>query len=414
MSDAGGEPELIGGDVTVDRPYVLPDGSAVLYGAPDGAMLLEFEADAPSLVIPWGSDVKYIDTGHLTYIDAREGGLYVVPFDLQARTVTGTPIPILNEISNTGTYSISRTGTLLYATNPLSAGSARHLLLMDLRGGLDTIPLAPRTFNWPSFSPDGRWLSFNTGAGRTAERVVYTYDLVSGSMVQITQEPSAHDPVWSPDGTHLVFSSEQSGTLAEDLFIVPVDGSASPEHVIQLAGDDHAMAWPTNDSIVVASDGMTDLFVVDLTGAEPQARPFLSAEWQENELSISPDGTSAVYSSDETGRWEAYVRRFPNASDPHRISTDGGRDPAWAPDGRAAYYWSVSLDTLFRVPMRNNVPEGAPTLVDVVPRRLGGWDIDRISGRAVVMQVVEDEGDTSPQLIVVVNFFEELKAKVGN
>ena len=307
---------------------------------------------------------------------------------MATEAVTGVPVPVLDDVTNIGTYSISQTGTLMYATNPLSAGSARHLLLMDLQGGIDTIPLSPRTFNWPRFSPDGRWLSYNTGAGRTAERAVFTYDLGSGSTVQVTREGGAHDPVWSPDATRLMFSSERDGTLAEDLFIVPVDGSAPATHLLQLAGDDHAMAWPSEDSIVLASNGMQDLMVVDLTDSEPRAAPYLNAEWSENALSISPDGEFAAYVSDETGGPEVYVRRFPEARDARRVSVNGGTDPAWAPDGQTLYYWSVSLDTLLHVPMRANMRPGSPAVVSVIPRRIAGWDVDRVSGRTVVMRVV--------------------------
>jgi Tol biopolymer transport system component len=195
ISENGGEPEMLGGGLNGRYPSLLPDGSGVLYHTTEGVMLFEFGSDS-------------------------------------GRTVTGSPISVVDDVSiiiENAFYSISQTGTLIYSTNPLAAGQVSQLLLLDLRdGGIDTIPLTPRTFNWPRFSPDGRSLSFNTGAGRIEQRTVYTYDLASGTTNQITSGGGPHAAAWSPDGSRLVFSSERDGTVAEDLFITSVDGS-SPE-----------------------------------------------------------------------------------------------------------------------------------------------------------------------------------------
>jgi Tol biopolymer transport system component len=417
VADSGGEPEVIVEGVYGVRPKLLPDGTGVLFSVPAGIMLFEFGADSARLIVPGGTDATYVETGHLVYGLPDEGGLLAVPFDLRSHEVTGPSVPVGDDVTVNGTnafYSISRTGTLVYPTNPLAGGGARQLLLLDLRGGIDTIPLAPRSFNWPRFSPDGRLLAFNTGSGRTEQRALYTYDLESGTTTQITFEGGAHAAAWSTDGTRLVFSSEREGTVAEDLFITPADGRSPPTRIFGLPSDEHAMAWPTDDQIVftAAPEGNQDLLIVDPTTSGRQATPYLNAEWNESELSISPDGELAVYESDESGRAEIYGRRFPEPRDQRRISAAGGRSPRWAPDGETVYYWSLTGDTLFAAPLEMRRP--AAEIVAVVPRRTAGWDIDRVSGRAVVTQAVEETADTSPEIVVVVNWFEELKAKVGN
>ena len=190
ISDNGGEPELLGGGLNGRYPSLLPDGSGVLYHTSEGIMLFEFGSDSGQSVVPQGTNPMYLETGHVAYGHVEGGGLFVVPFDLRTRTVTGSPISVVDDVSipqEKAFYSISQSGTLLYSTNPLAAGQARQLLLLDLSDrGIDTIPLTPRTFNWPRFSPDGRFLSFNTGAGRIEQRTVYTYDIASGTTNQIT------------------------------------------------------------------------------------------------------------------------------------------------------------------------------------------------------------------------------------
>jgi hypothetical protein len=78
------------------------------------------------------------------------------------------------------------------------------------------------------------------------------------------------------------------------------------------------------------------------------------------------------------------------------------------------YYWALSQDTIFAVPIQPDAPSSrSPQVVAVIPRVIGQWDVDRVSGRAVVMQATDADAQTSTELAVVVNWFEELKAKVG-
>jgi hypothetical protein len=79
------------------------------------------------------------------------------------------------------------------------------------------------------------------------------------------------------------------------------------------------------------------------------------------------------------------------------------------------YYWALSQDTIFAVPIQPDAPSSrSPRVVAVIPRMSGQWDVDRISDQAVVMQATEEDAQTSTELVVVVNWFEELKAKVGS
>jgi hypothetical protein len=160
---------------------------------------------------------------------------------------------------------------------------------------------------------------------------------------------------------------------------------------------------------------MTDLMLVDPSEPERPATPYLNAEWLETGLSVSPAGDRAAYHSDETGRAEVYVRSFPQPGGARRISANGGTAPHWSPDGRTVYYWALSQDTIFAVPIQPDAPSSrSPRVVAVIPRMSGQWDVDRISDQAVVMQATEEDAQTSTELVVVVNWFEELKAKVGS
>jgi len=174
------------------------------------------------------------------------------------------------------------------------------------------------------------------------------------------------------------------------------------------------MAWPSEDIIVINAAGAQDLLIVDPNSPE-RVTPYLAAEWSERELAVSPDGTLAAYESHEAGQPQIYVRSFPDARQVRLVSAAGGISPRWAPDGQTVYYWSLSRDTLFAVGMDPRQSVGSsPQVVAVLPRLLPGWDVNRVSGRAVVSQAVEANAVITAEIVVVVNWFEELKARMGN
>jgi len=79
------------------------------------------------------------------------------------------------------------------------------------------------------------------------------------------------------------------------------------------------------------------------------------------------------------------------------------------------YCWSLSQDTLFAVGVEPSQSAGSsPRVVAILPRLLPGWDVNRVSGQAVVEQAVGANALVTPGIVVVVNWFEELKERMGN
>jgi serine/threonine-protein kinase len=142
---------------------------------------------------------------------------------------------------------------------------------------------------------------------------------------------------------------------------------------------------------------------------------------------ISPNGQWIAYVSKETGRPEVYVQRFPELGFRQQISTDGGTDPTWSPDGRALFYLTRTLgggpDEMAVVTIDPGPPlsVGAPeVLFDHAPyqRRLAQgrqYDVDP-DGQRFLMMLDAAAGDGGAvlrrQINVVLNWFEELNARV--
>ena len=156
------------------------------------------------------------------------------------------------------------------------------------------------------------------------------------------------------------------------------------------------------------------------------ASPYLEAEADLDDIMVSPDGTLAAYVSDESGTDEVYVRSFPEARQPEIASQRGGVFPSWSPDGNTIYYWTLGSDDQVNSLIAARIERGPPfvivsrdTVLAGVYRR-SNWDLHPDGDRLVITQDVgvRDAGadaDVVPeeQVLVVTNWFEELRERMG-
>lgn len=204
---------------------------------------------------------------------------------------------------------------------------------------------------------------------------------------------------------------------------VPADGSAAPTRLLTRANYQRPTAWSAEDEIVFQdlSTGNGDLRMVPADGGE--VRTYLEADYREQNLAISPDGTLAAYESAETEDYEIYVRGYPEPVGKYRISVGGGRYAAWSPDGDELYFWrpSPGADSLFAVPVQRDpdfVP-GEPEFLFAADVSSWSWDVHP-DGRFLVAQNVgaaepDSDGEVEePRYLVVLNWFEELRERLGD
>jgi serine/threonine-protein kinase len=157
---------------------------------------------------------------------------------------------------------------------------------------------------------------------------------------------------------------------------------------------------------------------------EHRSQPLLAATpFDELNAEVSPNGQWLAYQSNESGRNEIYVRPFPNVdADRQQVSTNGGTQPLWARNGQELFY--ESRGTLMRVPVKSGstfargTPEKlfeAPYLVRTPGAPLGRmYDVSLDSQRFLMIKQPSesDERPPSPRIILVQNWFEELKRLV--
>jgi len=445
VSDAGGEPELLlelGDNAYGLTPQMLPGGEAFVFGqftAGAGRVSLRasrFSSGETVELSANGFDASYLPTGHLIF--AVENTLMAAPFDPYRLTLLAEPLPIVEDVSavvlgaelgnfsGISQYAVSATGTLVH----LTAGELTVYRTNVVSVGPDGTTLPQGEPRWQSdlrLSPDGERVALHV---RDDEDDIWVYDLDRGAMTRLTFEPGEDEtPVWSPDGRFIAYRSTRSrlaqGAAGGGSVVARTasDGSGTEEVLWESEHHVHVVDWtPDGRSLLleVRAEADGDVMLLELDNGEPEPRPLLDSRFQERSARISPDGRWIAYTSDESGRDEIYLQRFPELGNKRSVSTDGGAQPVWSHDGETLYYRGsrsiMSVTISHREPYQVGAPEAlfpddfvkgqgsAHTTYDVAP-----------DGRFFLLQALSASGDASPdsvQFHVALDWFEELEERV--
>jgi len=434
VSAASGTPEpliLTGEAEQVNDPQILPGGDLVLFGVGpfadwDAAQIVveSLSTGDREVLIVGGNGARYLSTGHIVY--ARDDTLFGVAFDLDALDVSGAAVPLIEGVmrpnfTGSANYAVSNDGTLVYVRGN-AGGNEVELVWVDRQGNEEPIPAEPDNYSTLRLSPDGRYLATSIVDGDSSD--IWIYDLEANFLRRFTVD-SAQDarPVWTPDGQRILFSSGRGGERG--LYSKPADGLGEAELLwpgrnVQrpesFSPDGRHLVYREEDP----SDVNSNLRLLSMDG-EISSVPLLVTEFDEDASAISPDGNWIAYASNETGRKETYVSPFPNIeSGKLPISSGGGVEPAWAPDGSELYYL-VEDGPMIRL-MAVEV-ETTPTFSSGAPRQLfrGAY---HFFGPGLPAYAVAPDGERflmkkeaglsretvePPQFVIVENWFEELR-----
>ena len=143
--------------------------------------------------------------------------------------------------------------------------------------------------------------------------------------------------IWSPDGTTITFGSTRAGSW--DIYGVRADGSGTAEPQVVVPHDVRPVSWSPDGStlvyVAVRLETGVDIWTQE---RDSEPAPFLATSANEGGASVSPDGRSLVYVSDQSGRREVYLQPFPAGGERVQVSTHGGNEPRWSRDGSELYF----------------------------------------------------------------------------
>jgi serine/threonine protein kinase/Tol biopolymer transport system component len=429
MPDSGGVPQPLTriekGEVAHRWPEFLPGGKELLFVAStsafnwSNAQLAVRSAGTGERrnLLQTGMQPGYAPSGHLVY--AQGGNLMAVPFDPQRLTVTGAAVPVVNGVRQSTSnghaqYSFSGTGSLVYI--PGDVQSSQSKLVWVSRNGAEQLLASPmQPYQFPRLSPDGRRVAVGISEQETQ---TWLYDLSRDALTRFTLEGNLNNrPVWTPDGKRIAFVSTKGGP--QNLYWQPADGSGAPERLTISEYTQTPNSWSPDGQLLAFNEinptTGPDIWVLRLS--DRKAQPFLQTPFNEGAPRFSPDGRWLAYISDESGHTEIYVQPYPGPGGKWQISTDGGTEPAWNPNGRELFYRRGDKMMAVEIATQTGFAAGKPRMLFEGRYQLSSltasdYDVSPDGQRFLMLKPSEQEQAAPTQINVVLNWFEELKQKV--
>ena len=412
VSDIGGEPEALTETVPDSGdhrwPFALPTGKGALFtifpGLPEAEIaVVSYETGHVARLVD-GTNPLYVD-GYLVFGQAEgaTGALFAAPFDADKLEVTGPPVPLLEGVvikgGGAGEYSVSTNGSFVYVSG---TASDQTPVLVGRDGTERALDVPAGDYHMPRFSPDGRSFALSNGSGSVHD--IWTYEIARGAFARLTFEGTNWDLLWTVDGRRIIYLSS-SGLLSR-----AADGSGGIDQLSSARL--RPMSWGPEARSIVMYANSGDIWVVPLEGQD-SAFALLDNPYLEVWPSLSPDGRFLAYGSNESGANQIYVEEFPGLGGRRQVSTGGGREPLWSRDGTELFYRSPEGFVSVPIDLTSGFDMGEPAVLfddqylnDVTQ----AYDVHPDGDHFVFIKQVA----SSTQIVVVLNWLEELKERMGN
>ena len=439
VSSAGGTPtsvtELQGEEKTHRWPQILPGGKAILFtaqnstvGFDDGNIEVMTLADHHRKTLQRrGTFGRYLGVsggkGYLTYVN--RGTLFAVPFDLEKLETSGSPVPVLQQVSYSPMFgsaklSFSRTGTFLYRSREIDF-SRVSIQWLDADGRTQPLMDKPGLFVNPHLSPDAQRLAVVNNDEMSG---VWIYDIRRDTMAPLTGERNAGQPVWTPDGEYIVYRGVTGISCAR------ADGGGKAQSLTESKESQYPTAFsPDGKRLVFHQMGPQgfDIWILPVEHDENglkagKAELFLHTTNGGRDAHFSPDGRWIAYSSSESGSPQVYVSGFPDTGRHWQVSSNGGLSPIFSRNGKQLFYFDVLDDQIM---VASYAVKGDSLVVEKpqvwsrqnVALALSGavgaqYDVAPDGKRMVVSTYASSTQHGAGHVIFLENFINELQRKV--
>jgi serine/threonine protein kinase/Tol biopolymer transport system component len=350
----GGEPKQLKLKVPQGAPgwypSFLPDGRHLLVYVPSPqdpdkarvAVISLDEGTRTDLISGTRSNAVFAAPGHLLFW--RDGTLMAQPFDAETLQVHGNPLALpgsagLNRLTNQALFSVSSSGTLVLLGG---AVGETQLEWVDRFGTRVGTAGPTGLFNSVSLAPDDTKVVYDASEVRTGSVDLHRFDFATGQTTRLTFN-AAHDmfPFWSRDGRRIFFNSLRS--IPPELFEIDANSTGNERLVLKKPFPTIPIDDSSDGRLLIyqgirpATNG--DVFAAALDGSQQDA-PVLETRANEGHAMLSPDGRLLAYISNESRRYDVFVRQFPWADGGRQwqVSVEGGFEPYWRRDGRELFF----------------------------------------------------------------------------
>jgi serine/threonine-protein kinase len=248
------------------------------------------------------------------------------------------------------------------------------------------------------------------------------YEWERDTMTRLTFPPGDDSyPVWAPDARHIVIASERYGGVP-NLYWMRSDGSGDAVRLTESKSLQVPYSFSSNGKWLafeeLSSQTQSDLWTLPLEEVESDhprtGKPerFLATPFNETSPMISPDGRWLAYSSDESGSFEVYVRRFPEAGGKWRISTSGGSNPIWSKTRAELFFRSDQGISMVNYTMNGDAFVASKPRLWAEKRDVSFFAPAPDGDRFAIVQKSEPKEKPQTHVTFLLNFFDELRRKV--
>jgi serine/threonine-protein kinase len=411
-------PDTAAGEIGHWSPQTLPGGRAVLftsYRRPASRIeAIDLKTGRRAVVVENAFFAKYARSGHVLFV--RDSALFAVRFDPATLRTAGSPVPVLDDVAGRPSdavagVAISDNGTLVVVRQSEWFVDTR-VVWVDRDGREQPAIPMPGAFSQPRLSPDQNRILLTVGRGN---RNLWVYDLRRDLLTQLTRNAgTAFNGVWSPDGRQVVFTNE---TPSYDVYRVPIDGSGAPVAVISSIKDKYPRSVsPDGREVAYEESWASNLRIrlAPLDGSRP-GRIVGDSTVQLSNPHFSPDGrwiaAGGVIGANAAPH--IFVLRTDGTSGALQVSAGemGEGDPRWTRGGRELVFrrgsamYAVDID-----PAAGEIGRERKLFDGGYPSKME-YDVTADGSRFLMVKVV-DRPAALP-ILVITNFFEELRRKVG-
>jgi Tol biopolymer transport system component len=340
-------------------PVVLPGDQTILFTIfPASGGWTEAKIVAQSLIdhhqetlVEGGADARFIPPGYLVYMKSET--LMAAQFDPKTWEI-GQGVPMLEGVrvslapetgggnTSAGQFAVSSSGDLVYVEGGARPDPVSTPVWVNRDGEEQPINAKRRLYRSPRLSFDDKrfaYISLIRGA-----RDIWVHDFLRPETpLRQTFQYENTSPVWSPDGVRLLFSSTENSY--RNIFLTVVDGKNRPDRLTtSVVESQDPMSWHGNYVLFTQRHEQLDpgtgrRAIMLLRVGENRTTPWLEPKgnYQLRQAEFSPDGRYVAYNSNQTNRWEVYIRPFEGDGPQIPISIHGGTEPVWSNTGELFY-----------------------------------------------------------------------------
>ncbi|MDH4019321.1 MAG: hypothetical protein OEU84_06940 [Xanthomonadales bacterium] len=293
-----------------------------------------------------GFDARWIPNGHLVF--GRNGHLFTVPFNVKSAEVEGEAQLVLKNVAMDSTFhqvqmAHSAAGTLVYV--PGTDRAVGQVIVVDVDGQESSLLPAPQRFGVLDVNANDNELALQVA---DVKDYVWVYDLVQGKGKKLSGSVGFGWPKYAPDGS-LAITENTEATIDTRIKLVPANGSTPRLLMDSTEVEANVSDWSPDGTMLAISNWNTSrVSLFDISGqTELQELAAESLEWG---AVFSPDGQWLAYSSDETGRFEIWVRSLAENGQRRQVTVNGGIESVWCPCGKIFFrrgdeFWSIAVQT---------------------------------------------------------------------